>query len=140
MHEDAGRIAAKLRLSTQEAKGLEGLSAAPLPVCAPAGKAALEAALYRLGARLYLGRLLLAWANAGAAPDDPAWHAAAGLAASWQRPVFPLGGEDMIALGMQPGPAIGAVLKGLEDAWIAGGSTADRAALLELARQNVAAR
>jgi tRNA nucleotidyltransferase/poly(A) polymerase len=139
VHEDAGRIALKLRLSTQEAKDLEGLSATVPPVCAPAGKAALEAALYRLGARLYLGRLLLAWADAGAAPDDPAWHAAAGLAASWQRPVFPLGGEDMIALGMQPGPAIGAALKGLEEAWIAGGFTADRGALLELARQKVAA-
>ena len=140
VHEDAGRIALKLRLSTAGAKDLEGLSAALPPVCASAGKTALEAALYRLGARLYLGRLLLAWADADAAPDDPAWHAAAGLAASWQRPVFPLGGEDMIALGMQPGPAIGAALKDLEDAWIAGGFTVDRDALLELARQKAAAR
>ena len=39
----------------------------------------------------------------------------------------------------RPGPAIGAALKDLEEAWIAGGFTADRGAFLELARQKAAA-
>ena len=115
--EDAERLSGKLRLSSQEAKDLDGLSAL-FPLISPAaGKAALEVLLYRLGARLYLGRLLLAWATAGAPPGDEAWRFAAGLAASWQRPSFPVGGADLIALGLKPGPALGALLKDLEEEW-----------------------
>ncbi len=138
VEEDAGRLADKLRLSSQEAKELEGLSALSPAISAKSGKAALEVLLYKLGVRLYLGRLLLAWAAAGAAPDDKVWHFAAGLAAGWQRPSFPLGGADLIALGLKPGPALGALLKDLEEQWAAGGFTADREALLDLAKQRAA--
>jgi len=139
VEEDAGRLAEKLRLSTQEAKALEGLSAVCPPVSPVLGKTALEALLYRLGARLYLGRLLLAWATAGAPPDDRAWRFAAGLAASWQRPALPIGGADLIALGWKPGPALGAMLKELEEQWAAAGFSADRQPLLDLARQRAVA-
>lgn len=138
VEEDAGRLTEKLRLSSQEAKDLEGLSALS-PVISPGfGKAALEVLLYKLGVRLYLGRLLLAWASSGASPNDAAWRYAASLAASWQRPNFPLGGADLIALGVKPGPAMGALLKTIEERWAAGGFTADRETLLELARQETA--
>ncbi len=139
VEEDADRLADKLRLSSQEAKELEGLSAISPPISAKSGKAALEVLLYRLGARGYLGRVLLAWAATGAAPDDKDWHFAASLAAGWQRPSFPLGGADLIALGLMPGPALGALLKDLEEQWIAGGFCADRETLLDLARQRTAA-
>jgi len=138
VEEDAGRLADRLRLSSQEAKELEGLSAFSPVISANLSKAALEVLLYRHGARLYLGRLLLAWASADAAPDDPAWRHAAGLAANWRRPGFPLGGADLIALGLKPGPALGALLKDLEEQWIAGGFTADRETLLDLAKQRAA--
>ncbi len=138
VEEDAGRLAEKLRLSSQEAKELEGLSAISPRISANSGKAALEVLLYKLGARAYLGRLLLAWAASDAAPDDKAWHFAAGLAAGWQRPGFPLSGADLIALGCTPGPALGALLKDLEEQWIAGGFTADREMLLDLAKQRAA--
>ncbi len=138
VEEDAGRLAEKLRLSSQEAKELEGLSAISPRISANSGKAALEVLLYKLGARAYLGRLLLAWAASDAAPDDKAWHFAAGLAAGWQRPSFPLSGADLIALGFTPGPALGALLKDLEEQWIAGGFTADREMLLDLAKQRAA--
>ena len=135
VEEDAGRLAEKLRLSSQEAKELEGL-AAPRPAVSPAlGEAALRVLLYKLGAPLFLGRLLLAWAENGAAPDDGAWASAATLAASWTRPSFPLGGADLIALGMQPGPAMGALLRELEDRWAADGFGGGRDALLELAKR-----
>ncbi|MGO9458825.1 MAG: CCA tRNA nucleotidyltransferase [Rhodomicrobium sp.] len=135
VEEDAGRLAEKLRLSSQEAKDLEGLSAISPAISPSFGKAALEVLLYKLGVRLYLGRLLLAWANAGALPDDAAWRFAASLAASWRRPSFPLSGADLIALGLKPGPAMGALLKTLEERWAADGFTADRETLLDLAKQ-----
>ncbi|MGA9765993.1 MAG: CCA tRNA nucleotidyltransferase [Rhodomicrobium sp.] len=138
VEEDAVRLTDRLRLSSQEAKELEGLSAISPRVSAQLGKAALEVLLYKLGARGYLGRLLLAWAASEAAPDDKDWHSAASLAAKWQRPSFPLGGADLIALGLKPGPALGALLKDLEEQWIAGGFTAGREALLDLAKQRAA--
>jgi tRNA nucleotidyltransferase/poly(A) polymerase len=135
VEEDAGRLSEKLRLSSQEAKKLEGL--APIsPAISPAlGTAALHVLLYKLGVPLYCGRLLLAWADSGAAPDDADWRSAAALAEDWQRPVFPLGGADLIALGMQPGPDMGALLRELEDRWAADGFGAGRDALLELAKR-----
>jgi poly(A) polymerase len=39
-------------------------------------------------------------------------------------------GADLIAAGMQPGPALGAELARLEDWWVAGGFTATKEELL----------
>lgn len=50
-------------------------------------------------------------------------------------PRFPLGGDDLMAAGHRPGPALGAELDRLERLWIEGGFTLDREALLALARR-----
>jgi poly(A) polymerase len=50
-------------------------------------------------------------------------------------PRFPVGGEDLIAAGLRPGPVLGAELERLERLWIEGGFTLDRDALLALARR-----
>jgi tRNA nucleotidyltransferase/poly(A) polymerase len=95
---------------------------------------ALEALLYRIGPRLYLGRLLLAWAQSLAAEDDAAWKQAAQLAMNWQRPKFPISGSDLIALGWKPGAALGEKLRYLEVLWIAEGFQTPREALLARAK------
>ena len=46
---------------------------------------------------------------------------------------FPLNGGDLIAAGLQPGPALGAELERLERLWVEGGFTLDREALLAMA-------
>ena len=135
VEEDAGRLAEKLRLSSQEGKELERLSAISPAISPALGKAALQVLLYKLGAPLFLGRLLLAWADSGAAPDDEAWASAVALAGNWKRPRFPLGGADLIALGLEPGPELGALLKELEERWAAEGFGAGREALLESAKR-----
>jgi poly(A) polymerase len=51
------------------------------------------------------------------------------------RPVFPLEGRDVVALGVPAGPAVGALLREIRQWWLDGGCTADQAACLaELAR------
>jgi poly(A) polymerase len=45
-------------------------------------------------------------------------------------PKFPLGGNDLIARGLRPGPALGAELERLERKWIESGFTLDQSALL----------
>ncbi len=133
--EDAGRLGEKLRLSSHEAKELEALAAVSPAISPALGEAALQVLLYKLGQRLFLGRLQLAWADSGAAPDDEAWGSAAALARNWTRPSFPLGGADLIALGLKPGPELGALLRELEERWAADGFGAGREALLELAKR-----
>lgn len=50
-------------------------------------------------------------------------------------PRFPLNGGDLIAAGLKPGPALGAELDRLERAWIEGGFTLGRDALIEMAKR-----
>jgi poly(A) polymerase len=107
--------------------------------------ATTESALARL---LYAGdrqavldrlRLALATARAKAVSDDEAMIEAGGysrlirFAEKWEKPVFPLKGGDLAALGFQAGPKLGATLKKLEGEWIASGFSLGRVALLERA-------
>ncbi len=55
------------------------------------------------------------------------------FAQKWEKPVLPIKGADLSALGAVPGPRIGAALKALEDEWIDSGFTLARDALLERA-------
>ena len=52
-----------------------------------------------------------------------------------KRPVFPLVGRDVVAIGVPAGPAVGALLRDVRQWWLDGGCIADRpACLTELAR------
>jgi poly(A) polymerase len=50
-------------------------------------------------------------------------------------PRFPLNGDDLMKVGLAPGPALGAELERLERAWIESGFTLDRDALLATLRR-----
>ena len=52
------------------------------------------------------------------------------LARDWTSPEFPLSGHDVTALGIPPGPRVGALLGAVERWWEAGDFAADRAACL----------
>jgi len=69
---------------------------------------------YRFGMDGATDRLLLA-----TDPDDPA--AALATLRDWHRPTLPIGGGDLIALGLKPGPIVAATLQAAERAWIAEG-------------------
>ena len=58
------------------------------------------------------------------------------LARSWTPPDLPVTGADVVKLGLQPGRKIGNLLDAVEQWWVAGDFTADRAACLaELERR-----
>lgn len=50
-------------------------------------------------------------------------------------PRFPINGGDLIAVGLKPGPVLGAELERLERAWIEAGFVLDRDALLEMVKR-----
>jgi poly(A) polymerase len=135
--EDVDRLADRLRLSNAEQAVLALGASANAP--ALPGEPAAKALLYRLGVERYRLRLVLAWADSGAAPDDTDWKAALALPTRWQTPVFPIGGNDVMALGDLKGPDIGDILKRLEEEWIASGFALERDRLLARASALIAA-
>jgi poly(A) polymerase len=128
-------VATRLRFSNVERDRLIGLAADPAPspdLDAPARRRLV----YRLGPARYRDRALIAWA-AAVADDLPmdqratkAWTDLLRAGADWVAPRFPLKGRDAVKLGVPPGPAVGRLMATLEDWWIAGDFTADRAACL----------
>jgi poly(A) polymerase len=119
----ATAVAKRLKLSTQQSLRLQLM----LEPAEPGDLENRRAALYRLGTSLFIDRVLLE------GPDD--WRAALALARSWTPPELPIGGADALALGLKPGPQVGALLEAVERWWIAGDFSADRTAcLVELKR------
>jgi len=137
--EEGERLANALRLSNAERGTLVALSGAARTLEAANGAHAARAALYRLGPKLYRGGVLLAWSESRAAIDDPHWARLAALPDEWEAPAFPLTGADVLALGMEPGPQVGAVLRAVEQRWIDSEFTADRETLLGWAKEMIAA-
>lgn len=128
VEEDVERLADRLRLSNAE-QAVLALSALSVSAALP-GEEGAKVLLYRLGPDAYRSRFLLAWADADARPEDAEWRNALALPERWQAPVFPIGGNDVMALGEIKGPDIGALLKQLEQDWIASGFALDRDQLL----------
>jgi poly(A) polymerase len=129
VREDVARLGERLRLANAE-QAVLGLGADDALDRGLPEEGSAQAALYRLGASAYRYTIRIAWARSGACADDPRWRLALALPERWQAPVFPLRGADIMALGDVKGPEIGAVLRRLEQDWIAQGFAEDREALL----------
>lgn len=122
----AAAVAARLKLSNAQRDRLIdlGRGEALTPYLSTQDVAKL---LYRLGPERLRDRVRLAWADAPAAFVQ--WRTFLATANDWQRPVFPLGGNDVLAAGVAKGPAVGQVLAEVEAWWIDNGFTDDAAAL-----------
>jgi poly(A) polymerase len=136
--EDADRLRDRLRLSNGEHVEL-ARAAMHTPALDPdAPESAARACLYAEGEAAYRQRALIAWTRSGAGPDSAAWRDRFTLPERWQPPRFPLGGAEVMALGVPAGPRVGELLRALEAWWIAEDFTPDetalRARLGELAR------
>jgi poly(A) polymerase len=125
---DPAALAGRLRLSGEERACLLALRRGPVPTPG-VDEAELRRLLADEPADLLIGR---AWLAGG---DTPGWAGLRATLAETPRPVFPLAGRDALALGAQPGPAVGRALAAVRAWWLAGGCGADReACLAELAR------
>lgn len=98
-------IAARLKLSRLATRRLE--QAAGGDGDAP------RALAYRFGAEVANDILLR-----GFIPDDQLTEAMASLS-GWNRPRMAIGGGDLIARGLKPGPTVAATLQAIERRWIA---------------------
>jgi tRNA nucleotidyltransferase/poly(A) polymerase len=134
--EDARRLAARLRLTNNEAKALDSMGHRWWRM-AGMDEARARRRLYRLGAERYRDRLMLAWARDGAGASSASWRDLATLPERWSAPKFPLKAADFVGRGIDAGPALGHVLGLAEDAWLAADFPLDAPALEAIADQTV---
>lgn len=126
-------LAARLRLS--KAEGARLIAWAKTGEAKPARTdkmLALE--LYKGDRQGVLDRLRLAVASArekGESKTVDALLRQLAVGESWQKPVFPLSGADMLASGLESGPDVGRRLKQLEEKWIASGFELSKTQLLD---------
>jgi len=130
----ADQIADRLKLSNDERGRLASMAAPALMVAADMDGAARARALYRLGERQFVDLVLLAWAG-GPMADAARWRGHLAAAKNWVRPLLPVSGADVLALGLPPGPRVGAVLAAVEQWWEAGEFRAGRAEVLAKLRE-----
>jgi tRNA nucleotidyltransferase/poly(A) polymerase len=137
--EDVERLTARLRLANAERDRMgAAVSAASSFDPLPDPKAARRL-LYRLGVDAWTGglRLAQAWGTRGA--DDAEVSGLVNLPERWTAPQFPLTGRDIIEGGARPGPAVGTLLKAVEDWWVTNDFGADEAELRRRLQEMTAA-
>jgi len=118
-------FAERLRFSRKEQRRLEAL-ARPLPALGE-DEGEVRRRLYATGDReIYRLRALLAAAEG----DGGDLGLRLRLARDWAWPKFPVGGLDLIELGVKPGPHIGEILHVVEDWWVRHDFAPDREACL----------
>jgi poly(A) polymerase len=129
---DPGVFAERLKLSGADRDRLLALRATPLPP-PDADDDDLRRLLADHARPMLIDRL---WLDTG---HDPGAAALRERLVSLATPVFPLEGRDVLALGVPPGPQVGALLRDVRGWWQAGGCTADAAACRAALRARVEA-
>jgi len=132
--DDAERLGSRFRLSNSDVKRLEAVGSYR-DAAALSSEEAAKVLLYRVGEGGYRDRMLTAWARSDNGPDDAGCRGLLELPDRWKVPELPVKGADLLRLGFSKGPRLGKALKAIEESWIEGGFTGDRAALLEAAQQ-----
>lgn len=122
----------RLKLSNAENTELVQLTAPNPRIWLGMPRVALDAALYQSGRDLVLSRMVLAVAHGR---QLGGWAPMASTVRQWSAKPLPISGDDVVALGIAPGPAVGAALKKAESAWIGSGFTASRDQLLAATKE-----
>ncbi len=129
LREDVPEFAARLRLSGAEQERLAALRM-PSALAPAADDNDLRRALAGEDGEMLMARSWLAQ------DDMPGWDGLRARIGAMARPVFPLQGRDVVALGVAPGEAVGTVLLEVRRWWMDGGCVADKQLCIELARQS----
>ena len=136
---DADRLRDRLRLSNAELVRLRAVVGAVSHLGAgknPPGPDGLRKLLFDHGPQASADALRLRAAEARSTEDVEAWRAAAALLAETPVPRLLFTGADVTARDLK-GPAVGAALAALREAWAGAGFPDDRSVLAELLDQAV---
>jgi len=123
-------VSKRLAHSNKERDRLCNLLTLPIPVGGDFSIDQNRQNFYLLdNSEAYSDILLLRQVLAGA--EGPEWHDAFRIPWEYPPPKFPIGGADVISMGMEAGPNVGQILKQLEDGWVKGNFVDSREILLE---------
>lgn len=118
---EVAEFAERWKLSRVEETRLEKLMRREMPRPED-DEAALRRALVADEAAVLAERI---WLYGG---SEPGWERLRARLLGLERPVFPLRGRDLAAMGVAPGPGLGALLREAQGWWLAGGCVADAGA------------
>ena len=129
-------VAQRLKLSNASRNRLIALTKVDPEINKNTDKEALKRQLHELGAALVVDRVLLTWARSGEDEAAP-WREAIEAAAAWTPRRLPVIGDDVLALGVSPGPDVGKYLTEIEDWWIDADFDVPREKLLTELRRRI---
>jgi poly(A) polymerase len=132
IEEDEVRVGERLKLSNNDRDIIRHALAGLSQVVPPSERQA-KILVYRSGRAAVTDGLALAAVEAGGPASE--WIRPLRLIEGWEPPTFPLGGTDALSAGIPRGPAVGEVLKRLEEWWIAEDFRPDKRALLHRLQQ-----
>ena len=115
--EAAHDVAARWRLGSADGARLADLCAPPAPLTPDLDRRTQRRRLYRLGPALFRDLVLLAWAKETGGENETAWRTMLETAAAWEEPALPVTGADVLACGVEAGPAVGRLLFAVEAWW-----------------------
>ena len=127
---DAARYRDQLKLTNAEMARLKALKhgTPPTPGLRTAER---KIVLYQMGRQAFTDSVLLGWAKSKAPASDKSWRSLFNFGRKADLPRFPITGEELKARGVEPGPQLGAMLRSLEDWWMAAGFPQEKALLLK---------
>lgn len=129
---DVETLADRLKLSSREKNRLKLICFSRVTVSPDMGDLAENKTLRRYGIRLFHDLALLKWGSEMyeqthlSSERKNAWVQLLERSIKWKAPVFPLSGEDVMALGIESGPKVGQLLSQVESWWESGNYKAKR--------------
>jgi poly(A) polymerase len=127
----AQALSRRLKVSNEEGKRLDAALSTKERIVSFLSQREVRRTLYRLGRTAFEDRVKLAWAADDKSSTTAQWRAMLAIAAAWERPKLPLGGDDVVAAGVSPGPKVGKVLREVEEWWIDADFPEDRLSIVE---------
>lgn len=124
-------VSTRLKLSHAITKHLQTLLAPEKEITAATPLAKQKQFIRKLGKELFCELVMLGQAKDG---NHAAYAPMLQLAKEWNIPVFPVSGDDLLALGMKEGTDLGKALKELEQFWEENNYAPTKEALLKRAK------
>lgn len=131
----------KFRLSNAEKERIITWARDFTQINADLSAQAIKRNIYKMGATVFQDRVVLEWALDNSIQTYSKWNSMFKLSHELVLPVFPIGGAQIMALGIKKGPKIGQILDALEDWWVNNDFLIDKALIdaqiaIEIAKLN----
>jgi poly(A) polymerase len=125
------RLAERLKLSNADRDRLSRMHTDQTKLVSYLSIREVRKALYWMGVECFKDRVMLHWAVDPKLNNAVQWRALLAIADSWERPTFPLTGEEVMAAGVPEGPQVGRIMREVEEWWVDVDFIEDRLSIVE---------